>query len=107
MKCKKIGDAFHIAVFSISSHLDMNFFQILSICLLCQVFTPKIDKTVSNTPLSQNIAWIGGVLFNFLSQIINIQADVMGLILILITPNLAENLVVGEYPTSIFHQVVE
>ncbi len=68
---------------------------------------PEINKTISQASFCQDIYWIGWILLDFLAQVIYIQAYVMRLIAIFISPNIGQDLVMRYHPTSVLDKVVE
>jgi hypothetical protein len=53
-------------------------------------FTPEVYKSIANTALGEDIFWIGWILLQFLAEIVDIEADIMWLIPVLVTPHLGK-----------------
>jgi hypothetical protein len=53
----------------------------------------EIHKSVSNSALCKNVLRVGGILLQFLAEVIYVESNVMRFVTIFITPYLLEELV--------------
>src|SRR6185436_10610257 len=75
----------------------------LALCFLSLV----IHKAIANTALCENIFRVGGVLLQFLAEVINIETYVMRFVAVFVAPDLDENLVMRHDPPGILHEMIQ
>jgi len=52
------------------------------------LFAAEVDETITNAAFGQNVLWIGRILFQFLTEIVNIQTDIVRFITVFVPPDL-------------------
>src|SRR5690348_1331818 len=74
---------------------------------LCTYWRVNLFEAVAQAALGQDVFGMGRVLFDLLPQIGDVEPQIMGLVAVLVAPDLGEQRFVGEQPPGIVDQMIE
>ena len=79
----------------------------LDLLSLLRRLAAEIDEAVTYAALGEDVLGIGRVFLDLLPQVVDVQAHIMRLIPVLVSPDFCQDLVVGNHPAGVLDQVIE